>query len=53
MSYWERMLLVWIVGVMIEEGMLIREKFIVFWYNYMFMVVILDVKFNFKYIDIF
>lgn len=53
MSYRERTLLSWTAGVMIEEGMSIREKLTVFWHNHMPMAAILDAKFNFKYIDTF
>ncbi len=53
MSYRERTLLAWTAGVMIEEGMSIREKLTVFWHNHMPMAAILDAKFNFKYIDTF
>lgn len=53
MSYRERTLLSWTAGVMIEEGMSIREKLTVFWHNHMPMAAILDAKFNFKYINTF
>lgn len=53
MSYRERTLLSWTVGVMLEEGMSIREKLTVFWHNHIPLSAILDAKFNYKYIETF
>lgn len=53
MSYREKSLLAWTIGVLLEEGMSIREKLTVFWHNHIPMAAVLDPKFNYKYIETF
>ncbi len=49
MDYRERSLFSWTIGLMIEEGISIRERLTLFWHNHFPVEAILDPKFLYRY----
>lgn len=52
-TYRNQSLRAWTVGRILEEGISIKEKMVLFWHNHFVTGEILDPKFNYRYISLF